>query len=159
MYISCGITFNHEGEYRNHEYVSRKISSNIARISLGMQERFTLGDLTTSRDWGYAGDYVEAMWLMLQEQSPDDYVIATGRTHTVKEFVQRSLNVAGLHGKIEDYVEFDQDLSRPPEKGQLVGDASKIKAKLGWEPKVNFDQLVELMVTNDLRLESAKEVN
>jgi GDPmannose 4,6-dehydratase len=99
------------------------------------------------------------MWLMLQEQSPDDYVIATGRTHTVKEFVQRSLNVAGLHGKIEDYVEFDQELSRPPEKGQLVGDASKIKAKLGWEPKVNFDQLVELMVTNDLRLESAKEVN
>jgi GDPmannose 4,6-dehydratase len=154
MHVSSGILFNHEGEYRGYEFVSRKITSNIARIKLGKQSRFSLGDLTPKRDWGYAGDYVEAMWGMLQQEKPDDYVIATGQPHSVQEFVEAALRCAGLNGEISAYVDFDQDLVRPAEVPLLIGDASKAKRVLGWEPKVDFNGLVELMVRNDLEIES-----
>ena len=152
MHVSSGILFNHEGEYRGHEFVTRKISSNIAKIKLGIQERFSLGDLRPQRDWGYAGDYVEAMWLMLQQDKPDDYVIATGKTHHVSDFVKAAIRAADLNGEIEDYVDFDKDLIRPAEVELLVGDATKASLVLDWKPKTNFDELVEIMVQNDLRL-------
>lgn len=153
MHASTGILFNHEGEYRGHEFVTRKITSHVAKIKLGQIERFSLGDLSPKRDWGYAKEYVEAMWLMLQQENPDDYVIATGETHTVQEFVEASLSAAGLDGPIEKYVDFDQSMVRPAEVDLLIGNASKAKSQLGWEPKVNFEQLVSLMVENDLTLE------
>ncbi len=153
MHVSCGILFNHEGEYRGHEFVTRKITSNVAKIKTGKQKRFSLGDLSPQRDWGYAGDYVEAMWLMLQQANPDDYVIATGETHTVQSFVEEAISAAGLDGRIEDYVDFDRDMVRPSEVDLLVGDASKAKAVLGWEPKLSFKDLVNLMVKCDLKRE------
>ena len=154
MHASCGILFNHEGEFRGHEFVTRKITSNVARIKLGKQTRFSLGDLSPKRDWGYAQDYVEAMWLMLQQENPDDYVIATGETHKVSEFVEAALSAAGLNGGIEDYVDFDKEMIRPSEVDVLVGDGTKAKEVLGWVPKTSFKQLVALMVENDLRIES-----
>ena len=156
MHVSCGILFNHEGEYRGHEFVTRKITSNIARIKLGLQERFSLGDLSPKRDWGYAGDYVEAMWLMLQQETHEDYVIASGDTHTVREFVELALLSAGLSGTIDDYVDFDKEMVRPSEVDLLIGDATKAKLKLGWKPKISFDELVNLMVNSDISLESKK---
>ena len=156
MHVSSGILFNHEGEYRGYEFVTRKITSNIAKIALGKQSRFSLGDLTPKRDWGYAGDYVEAMWLMLQQESPGDYVIATGKTHSVYEFVEESLRCAGLKGEVADYVDFDEAMIRPAEVQLLVGDPTKAKTVLGWEPKVDFHGLVELMIKNDIRIESMK---
>jgi GDPmannose 4,6-dehydratase len=156
MHVSCGILFNHEGEYRGHEFVTRKITSNIARIKLGLQDRFSLGDLSPRRDWGYAGDYVYAMWLMLQQESPDDYVISTGETHSVRDFVLTSLIAAGLGGDIEDYVDFDEKMIRPAEVDLLVGDASKARIKLNWSPSVNFNELVNLMIQNDLKLASRR---
>ncbi len=154
MHISSGILFNHEGEFRGHEFVTRKITSNIARIALGKQSKFSLGDLSPKRDWGYAGDYVEAMWLMLQQESPDDYVIATGETHSVREFVTAAIRAAGLKGTVENYVEFDAQFIRPAEVDLLIGDSSKARRILGWNPKVNFEQLVEKMVQADIRIES-----
>jgi GDPmannose 4,6-dehydratase len=155
MHVSCGILFNHEGEYRGHEFVTRKITSNIAKIKLGKQKRFSLGDLSPQRDWGYAGDYVEAMWLMLQQDTPDDFVIATGETHTVRSFVEEAIKAAGLEGQIEDYVDFDRQMIRPSEVDLLVGDASKALKKLHWKPKVNLQSLIGIMVENDLRVESS----
>ena len=154
MHASCGILFNHEGEFRGHEFVTRKITSNVARIKLGKQARFSLGDLSPRRDWGYAQDYVEAMWLMLQQENPDDYVIATGETHKVSEFVEAALSAAGLNGEIVDYVDFDKEMIRPSEVDLLVGDGTKAKEVLGWAPKTSFKQLVGLMVENDLKIES-----
>jgi GDPmannose 4,6-dehydratase len=156
MHISSGILFNHEGEYRGHEFVTRKITSSIARIALGKQSKFSLGDLSPKRDWGYAGDYVEAMWLMLQQESPDDYVIATGVTHSVGDFVSAAIKVAGLSGDVADYVEFDPQFVRPSEVDLLIGDSGKARSVLGWAPKVNFEALVEKMVTSDLKIESRK---
>jgi GDPmannose 4,6-dehydratase len=156
MHASTGILFNHEGEFRGHEFVTRKITSNVARIKLGKLDRFSLGDLSPRRDWGYAGDYVEAMWLMLQQDSPDDYVIATGITHSVQEFVEAALSAAGLVGDIEKYVDFDKEMIRPAEVDLLIGDASKASEILGWKPRKNFEDLVELMVENDLRLEQLR---
>ncbi len=150
MHISSGILFNHEGEYRGHEFVTRKITSNIAKIKLGLQDKFSLGDLTPQRDWGYAGDYVEAMWLMTQQQVPDDYVIATGETHKVSDFVKAALVAADLPGAIENYVTFDRDMIRPSEVELLVGDATKAFTKLSWRPQTKFDQLVKIMIENDL---------
>jgi GDPmannose 4,6-dehydratase len=155
MHISSGILFNHEGEYRGHEFVTRKITSNIAKIALGKQTKFSLGDLSPKRDWGYAGDYVEAMWLMLQQDSPDDYVIATGETHSVREFVVAAIKAAKLNGDVEDYVDFDEQFVRPSEVDLLIGDSSKAKSVLGWTPKVDFSQLVSKMVESDLKIESA----
>jgi GDPmannose 4,6-dehydratase len=153
MHVSSGILFNHEGEHRGHEFVTRKITSNVAKIKAGKISKFTLGELTPKRDWGYAGDYVEAMWLMLQQANPDDYVIATGESHTVKEFLSLALDYAGLGGSIEDYVSFDPDLKRPSEVDLLIGDSTKARKVLGWQPKVNFEQLVKLMIDNDLSIE------
>lgn len=154
MHISSGILFNHEGEYRGHEFVTRKITSNIAKIALGKQTKFSLGDLSPKRDWGYAGDYVEAMWLMLQQDNPDDYVIATGETHSVREFVVAAIKAAKLNGDVEDYVDFDEQFVRPSEVDLLIGDSSKAKSVLGWTPKVDFSQLVNKMVEHDLKIES-----
>jgi GDPmannose 4,6-dehydratase len=153
MHISSGILFNHEGEYRGHEFVTRKITSNIARIKLGLQEKFSLGDLSPRRDWGYAGDYVEAMWLMTQQETPDDFVIATGVTHSVRDFVEAALVMAGLDDPIEKYLDFDQEMIRPSEVELLIGDNSKARNVLGWKPKTNFEELVKLMVVNDLENE------
>ena len=156
MHISCGILFNHEGENRGHEFVTRKITSNVAKIALQKQERFSLGKITPQRDWGYAGDFVEAMWLMLQQKTADDYVIATGETHSVREFVELSLEYAGLNGALSTYLDHDPDMDRPSEVDLLIGDASKARQILGWAPKVNFQDLVRLMVENDLRVESER---
>jgi len=154
MHISCGILFNHEGEFRGHEFVTRKITSSISRIKLGKIKKFSLGALTPKRDWGYAGDYVEAMWKMTQQSSPDDFVIATGKTHSVRDFLETALEVAGLDTEIEKYVTLDTDMKRPAEVEILVGDSSKAKQKLDWEAKMSFKELVSLMVENDLRLQS-----
>ena len=156
MFISTGILFNHEGEHRGYEFVTRKITSNIARIKLGIQSRFSLGDLNPQRDWGYAGDYVESMWRMLQNSTPDDFVIATGKTHSVRNFVEAALLSAGLKGAVEDYVDYDLNMKRPSEVDLLIGDASKAKLILGWEPTTNFEQLVDIMVQNDIKIESLK---
>jgi GDPmannose 4,6-dehydratase len=154
IHASSGILFNHEGEYRGHEFVTRKISSGIARIKLGKQKKILLGDITPKRDWGYAGDYVEAMWKMLQQDDPDDYVIATGVTHSVSEFICKALEIAELEVNLEKYIEFDKEMIRPSEVHLLIGDASKARKQLKWEPKINFDQLVKIMVENDLKIES-----
>ena len=119
---------------------------------MGHQDKFSLGDLTPKRDWGYAGEYVEAMWMMLQQEVPDDYVIATGETHTVREFVEAALSAAELSGTVEDYVDFDSRFTRPSEVELLVGDATKAQKVLGWKPKVKFSELVKLMVEADLKL-------
>ena len=153
MHISSGILFNHEGEHRGHEFVTRKITSNIAKIALRKQNKFSLGDLSPKRDWGYAGDYVEAMWLMLQQEKPDDYVIATGVTHSVREFAEVAIKSAGLKGNLEDYIDFDQQLIRPAEVDSLIGDATKARHKLNWAPRVSFEELVDRMVQHDLNLE------
>lgn len=154
MHISSGILFNHEGEYRGHEFVTRKITSNVARIKLGLQERFTLGDLSPQRDWGYAGDYVDAMWRMTQQETPDDYVIATGKTRSVRDFVVSALIAAGLEPDVDKYVSYDVEMKRPSEVDLLIGNANKAKENLGWEPTTSFEQLVGLMVENDLRREA-----
>lgn len=151
MHVSCGILFNHEGEYRGEEFVTRKITKGVAEIVNNRIKKIKLGTLDPRRDWGYAGDYVEAMWLMLQQQIPDDYVIATGVTHSVREFLELAVTSAGLKGKAEDYVEIDSTLKRPAEVDLLIGDATKAKNILGWTPKVNFEDLVKKMVDYDLK--------
>jgi GDPmannose 4,6-dehydratase len=147
-----GILFNHESPRRGNEFVTRKISRSVARIKLGLQTHIALGNLEAKRDWGYAGDYVEAMWLMLQQERPDDYVVATGATHSVAEFVQLALAHIGIENW-RDYVREDPAMFRPAEVDLLVGDASKAREVLGWEPKVGFPELVRLMVEADLALE------
>ena len=151
MHVSCGILFNHEGEYRGEEFVTRKITKSVAQIMQGKLDKIRLGTLEPKRDWGYAGDYVEAMWLMLQQQTPDDYVVATGKTHSVRDFLSSAIKAAGLKGEPEDYVVIDDNFKRPAEVELLVGDASKAKKVLGWEPKVNFEELVSRMVNHDIK--------
>ena len=150
MHVSCGILFNHEGEYRGEEFVTRKITKSVAKIVQGKLDKIRLGTLAPQRDWGYAGDYVKAMWLMMQQQTPDDYVIATGKTHSVRDFLSAALVVANLKGEPEDYVIIDETLKRPSEVDLLIGDATKARNKLGWEPEVDFKQLVSKMVNFDL---------
>ena len=149
IHASSGILFNHESPRRGEDFVSRKITLAVAKIKLGLQKKLHLGNLDAKRDWGFAGDYVEAMWLMLQQNKPDDYVIATGETHTVKEFVERAFDLAKLNWK--NYVEIDKNLYRPHEVPLLLGDSSKAKKVLGWEPKVRFDDLVKIMYESDLK--------
>lgn len=156
MHVSCGILFNHEGPYRGYEFVTRKITSSVARIKLGKIKSFSLGSLEPQRDWGYAGDYVEAMWIMLQQDVPDDYVIATGEKHSVREFVEAALLAAELDVDVDKYVTFDPNNLRPAEVDVLVGDASKALKNLGWKPQTDFHELVRLMVENDMRIESQK---
>ena len=153
MHISSGILFNHEGEYRGHEFVTRKITSHVAKIASGKLDRFSLGDLTPKRDWGYAGDYVYAMWLMLQQPSGDDFVVATGKTHSVENFLTLALRSANLDDDIQKYVDFDPGMIRPSEVDLLVGNPEKAKLVLNWEPQIHFEELVDLMVRNDLMLE------
>lgn len=148
MFCCSGILFNHESERRGKEFVTRKVTDGVARIKLGMSKELRLGNLDSKRDWGFAGDYVRAMWLMLQQNEPDDYVVATGETHTVKRLVELAFAAAGL--KWEEYVKIDQSLVRPAEVDLLIGDPAKAKAKLGWKPEVSFEQLVERMVRADL---------
>ena len=150
MHASSGILFNHESPRRGAEFVTRKISRAVARISLNLQDRLTLGNLAAKRDWGFAGDYVEAMWLMLQQDAPDDYVVATGETHAITDF----LDIAFGHIGIEDwapYVVQDPALLRPAEVDLLVGDATKARSRLGWAPRLGFEELVRLMVESDLK--------
>ncbi len=155
LYACSGILFNHESERRGLEFVTRKVSNAVARIKLGLQDELVLGVLDTKRDWGYAGDYVEAMWAMLQQDEPDDYVIATGRTHAVDQFVELAFAAADL-GDWRRYVRQDERFFRPAEVDLLVGDATKARDRLGWRPKIDFPTLVERMVAHDLKLEAEK---
>jgi len=148
MFIACGILFNHESERRGENFVTRKISLGVANIFKGKQKKIYLGNLNAYRDWGYAPEYVEAMWRMLQQEKPDDYVIATGETHTVKEFLIEAFRV--ISRDWSDYVEADDRLLRPNEVDYLCGDATKAKEILGWKPKTKFKQIVSKMVLNDL---------
>ncbi|WP_424357749.1 GDP-mannose 4,6-dehydratase [Methanocella sp. MCL-LM] len=150
MYACSGILFNHESPRRGIEFVTRKISDGVARIYHGLQDELRLGNLDSKRDWGFAGDYVEAMWLMLQQENPDDYVIGTGETHSVREFCELAFGAAGLDW--EKYVKIDPRFVRPAEVDLLLGDASKAKNVLGWKPKVTFPQLVKMMVESDIEL-------
>jgi GDPmannose 4,6-dehydratase len=152
---SSGILFNHESPRRGLEFVTRKISNAVARISLGLQQDLTLGNLDASRDWGYAGDYVEAMWMMLQQPEPDDYVIATGQTHSIREFLDLAFAEIGIDDWTS-YVKQDERYMRPAEVDVLVGDASKARRVLGWQPKVSFPELVKRMVAADIEVEKAK---
>ena len=149
MHISSGILFNHEPPRRGETFVTRKITMAAAKIKLGLQDKLYLGNLEAKRDWGFAGDYVKAMWLMLQKENPDDYVVATGETHTVKEFLEEVFNCAELD--IQKYVEIDKRLFRPHEVPLLLGDYSKAKRDLGWEPQIKFKQLARLMYEEDLK--------
>lgn len=154
IHATNGILFNHESPRRGFEFVTRKISSTVAKIKLGLTKELRLGNLEAKRDWGYAKDYVGAMWLMLQQDKPGDYVVATGETHTVKEFVEVAFNNVGLDWK--EYVVIDERLHRPAEVFELCGDYSKARKKIGWSPKVKFNQLVEMMVEEDIKLLSSK---
>ena len=153
MHISSGILFNHESEFRGYEFVTRKITSNIAKIIIGKIKNFQLGSLEPRRDWGYAGDYVEAMWLMVQQRFASDYVVATGETHSVREFLELALITAGLEPDVERYTSINPDFLRPAEVDFLLGDYSKAQSELGWIPKVNFQQMIAIMIENDLRIE------
>ena len=153
LFAVSGILFNHESPRRGLEFVTRKVTDAVARIKLGLSSELRLGNLDARRDWGFAGDYVEAMWLMLQQDTPDDYVIATGETHTVKELVQVAFDHAGLDW--EKYVKLDPAFIRPAEVDLLIGDPAKAKKQLGWTPKVSFEQLVKMMVDSDIERLSA----
>ncbi len=148
MYCVSGILFNHESPRRGREFVTRKVTDGVARIKLGLSKELRLGNLDAKRDWGFAGDYVRAMWLMLQQDTPDDYVIATGETYTVKHLVELAFQAAGLEW--EKYVVLDPAFVRPAEVDLLIGDPAKAKRQLGWEPEVTFQKLVEMMVHADL---------
>lgn len=174
LHASCGILFNHESPLRGEEFVTRKITAAAARIKKGLQEKVTVGNLDARRDWGYAKEYVEGMWLILQQPKPDDYILATGETHTVREFVDAAFAAAGIKMKWKGsglaekglnaktgktIVEVSKEFYRPAEVDLLVGDASKAKLKLGWAPKTEFAELVELMVDAELKRLEKKKVN
>ncbi len=150
LFASNGILFNHESPRRGETFVTRKITCAATRIKLGLQDKLYLGNLEAKRDWGFAGDFVEAMWLILQQDEPDDYVIATGENHSVREFAEKVFKKLGLD--YEEYVAIDQRYFRPTEVDVLLGDSAKARNKLGWEPKVTFDQLIDMMVEADLEL-------
>ncbi|HEX7260109.1 MAG TPA: GDP-mannose 4,6-dehydratase [Candidatus Saccharimonadia bacterium] len=155
MHASTGILFNHESPRRGYEFVTRKVTSTVARIKLGLQKELVLGNLDSQRDWGFAGDYVRGMWMMLQQDQPDDYVLATNETHAISEL----LDVAFAEVGIDDWKPFvkqDPRFMRPAEVDLLLGDATKAKQKLGWEPEVSFKELITMMVKNDLEIEGKK---
>jgi len=155
LFAVSGILFNHESPRRGLEFVTRKISNTVAKIKYGKVDKLYLGNPDAKRDWGYAKDYVEMMHLMLQQETPDDYVIATGETHEVREFVEKAFAVAGIKDWESKVVWNDPRFNRPAEVDHLIGDPSRAKAKLGWVPKTSFDELVRLMVESDLELEKA----
>ena len=148
LFACCGILFNHESPRRGLEFITRKVTDGVARIAHGLQKELRLGNLEARRDWGFAGEYVQAMWLMLQQEEPDDYVIATGETHSVQELVELAFSQAGLDWR--RHVVIDPSLRRPAEVDFLLGDAAKARQKLGWAPKIGFADLVRLMVDADL---------
>ena len=170
LFACSGILFNHESPRRGFEFVTRKITDGLAKIKLGLEDSLSLGNLDAKRDWGFAGDYVEAMWMMLQQEKPKDYVIATGKTHTVREFIEKAsdtlnmkinwedkgLNEKGYNENGKKIIEINPKFYRPAEVKILLGDPSKAKKELGWEPKTNFDELVEMMVKSDLERLSGK---
>ena len=156
LFCANGILFNHESPFRGETFVTRKITRAIGRIVLELQTKLTLGNLDASRDWGFAGDYVEAMWMMLQHDVPDDWVIATGETHTVREFAELAFSHVNLNW--EDYVSTSEKYFRPNEVDYLLGDSSKAKEKLGWSPKTSFEDLVKMMVDYDLDLAKRERV-
>ncbi|MEZ5171591.1 MAG: GDP-mannose 4,6-dehydratase [Acidimicrobiia bacterium] len=155
LHASSGILFNHESPRRGLEFVTRKITNALARIKLGLQDSISLGNLESARDWGFAGDYVDAMWRMLQQDAPDDYVVATGVTHTIRDFLDVAFRIAG-YDDWEPYVSHDTRFDRPAEVDLLMGDASKAAEKLDWKPKVGFEELVARMYEHDLEWEKAK---
>jgi GDPmannose 4,6-dehydratase len=156
MFAVNGILFNHESPRRGETFVTRKITKGLARIKYKLQDKVYLGNVKAKRDWGYAKDFVEAMWLMLQQEEPDDYVVATGESHSVEEFLEEAFGYVGLDWR--RYVEIDPRYFRPTDVDFLQGDASKAKGKLGWEPRVRFKELVRIMVDADLRnLEEMKQ--
>ncbi len=155
LHASSGILFNHEGPRRGMEFVTRKVTNAAARIKLGLQHEVVLGNLDSKRDWGYAGDYVKAMWLMLQQDEPGDYVVATGQTHSIEELVERAFGEVGIDNW-RDYVRQDPKFLRPAEVDLLIGDPSKARNVLGWEPEVDFPALIKMMVAHDLQLEATK---
>lgn len=156
MYACSGILFNHESPRRGIEFVTRKISNAVARIHLGKQEKLHLGNIDAKRDWGFSGDYVEAMWLMLQQEKPDDYVIATGETHSVEEFVELAFDRVGIKNW-QKYVSYnDAKYLRPAEVDYLIGDYKKAREELGWKPKTSFKELVNMMVDADIKIEKEK---
>ncbi len=155
IFAASGILFNHESPRRGIEFVTRKIAYHAAKIKLGLAKELRLGNLESQRDWGYAGDYVEAMWLMLQHQTPDNFVIGTGETHSVREFCELAFGYVGLNYK--DYVVQDQRYYRPAEVDLLISDPAKARKELGWQPQVSFKELVEMMVESDLRLISSRK--
>jgi GDPmannose 4,6-dehydratase len=150
MFTCNGILFNHESPHRGEAFVTRKITQAAARIKLGLQDKLHLGNLDAKRDWGFAGDYVEAMWLMLQQDEPDDYIVATGETRSVRDFLEAVFNYLNLDWQL--HVEIDNNLFRPAEVNLLCGDATKAQTQLGWKPKVNFKELARLMADHDLEL-------
>ncbi|MHB1413106.1 MAG: GDP-mannose 4,6-dehydratase [Thermoleophilia bacterium] len=150
LFACSGILFNHESPRRGYEFVTRKVTNAVARIKLGLQNEVALGNLDAKRDWGYALDYVEMMWMMLQQEEPDDYVIATGETHSVQELVETAFGHVRLNWK--DHVRIDPRFVRPAEVDMLIGDPKKSREKLGWQPRVSFEQLVQMMVDSDLEL-------
>jgi GDPmannose 4,6-dehydratase len=150
LFACSGILFNHESPRRGLEFVTHKVTHAAARIKLGLQHEVRLGNLEARRDWGYAGDYVQAMWLMLQQDEPDDYVVATGQTHSVRELCEIAFGYVGLD--YQDYVVVDEKFYRPAEVDLLIGDATKAHARLGWEPQVSFEELIFMMVDADLAL-------
>jgi len=154
LFACSGICFNHESPRRGLEFVTRKVTNGVARIKLGLQEKLTLGNLDAARDWGFAGDFCEAMWLMLQQDVAEDYVIATGETHTIGELLELAFAAAGIDDW-RDLVESDPRFTRPAEVDILTGDATKARNQLGWKPKVDFPELVRMMVEHDLEMESA----
>ena len=149
IFACSGILFNHESPRRGKEFVTRKVTDGVARIKLGLQDKLKLGNLDAVRDWGYAGDYVRAMWLMLQQEKPGDYVVSSGVKHTVRQLVEKAFSHVGLDW--EDYVVIDPAFIRPAEVFTLCGDAGRARTELGWEPEVSFDQLVEMMVDADMK--------
>jgi GDPmannose 4,6-dehydratase len=152
LHATSGILFNHESPRRGLEFVTRKITWHAAAIKHGLRKNMSLGNLDAERDWGYAKDFVEAMWLMLQQDKADDYVIATGKTHTVRQCVQIALDEAGLDDDVDRYVQIDPQFLRPAEVDQLIGSPAKAKADLGWEPQTSFEELIRLMTRADLEL-------
>jgi GDPmannose 4,6-dehydratase len=155
LHASSGILFNHEGPRRGLEFVTRKVTNAVARIKLGLQDEVVLGNLDSKRDWGYAGDYVKGMWLMLQQDEPDDYVLATGETHSIEDLVRRSFAEVGIDNWA-DHVRQDPKFLRPAEVDLLIGDATKARTKLGWKPEVDFPALVKMMVAHDLQREASR---
>lgn len=155
IYACSGILFNHEGPRRGLEFVTRKISNTAARIKLGVEKELVMGNLDAKRDWGYAGDYVRAMWMMLQQPEPDDYVVATGEAHSIEEFLTLAFEEVGLDDW-HNYVRQDPRFFRPAEVDLLIGDPTKTRDKLGWVPEVDFPTLVKMMVKNDMEIETAR---